>query len=901
MENRIVIVIISLIILTAVRCPSDRALAYDDKTAHPALTQEVVKFFNDSFSDTHISEPDAENIIQGSKDEDADPRYLNHFYDPIYKRGFKGTFLTSKEWATNTLVQAAWSGGWTAIASEVTKPYYSSPTDFTWDRAVYEYVHGDKRRALLSLGHILHLLEDATVPEHTRNDLHLPFGDMGSPYETWTAKFVRTNITTASDLEKENAEPTIYGSVPEYFDREAMDTNTNFFSRGTMNGSEYVKPVISGYTDIKLDDDRSFLVATSESGQELVKVDRKRDIKSGKIIESYTLLDPTNLVLTSYWSHLSREAVKNGAGLVKLFFDDVEKEKKSGKLLARNTSLLKKILNNTGTKLASVYSVLVRDRETGVVSEVKGEREKVKGVEITKEVQKLEDSGIAKSDIVVVKTADNDSLARAALLAELNSLSNKARSLQEALQLLASSAKCKKQNAKSNETTCEEVLPTTKKDDVTVPVLDLEASTTRNMLVYLKSAGGGGAGGVPYTANNTGPSSPPPEDGSVDDDPTPPPDDEPDAPPLDTTAPESPVITSPSPLSQTFAATSITFSGTAEVSSTVAQTLSTATTTATNGNWSFALVFPVGTSTISFTAKDAAGNVSNPKTATIYVELPPAPLNAPIVAISDCTESLATDTCLLLPKERAITWTSAGTGAHYSIKVGDTEIGTTDLLTMNHTFTEGDCSVTVTATRGAESLAGNTLALSVKEKPFLISEIEWMGNFELPNDEWIELKNNTTYTLDATKFRIENTRNEKVFLTGTVSPDAYYLMEHGDDDVITDIPADIVYQDFSLNNVYDYIFITVGGNMIEITPRSHEVGCFNELDNPSADHSTGWCAGNIPDAASMERKSLILRAEGSDNWISNGGVYVNGRDRNGGEVFGTPKQPYIYREPPVRE
>ena len=34
---------------------------------------------------------------------------------------------------------------------------------------------GDKAYGLEALGHVLHLLEDATVPDHTRNDPHPPF------------------------------------------------------------------------------------------------------------------------------------------------------------------------------------------------------------------------------------------------------------------------------------------------------------------------------------------------------------------------------------------------------------------------------------------------------------------------------------------------------------------------------------------------------------------------------------------------------------------------------------------------------------------------------------------------------------------------------------------------------
>ncbi|PJC70007.1 MAG: hypothetical protein CO014_00920, partial [Candidatus Tagabacteria bacterium CG_4_8_14_3_um_filter_41_8] len=58
--------------------------AYDDKTTHPALTSEVVDFYNLNFNQ-RITTEEKEWIIEGSILEDTPPRWVNHFYDPIYK------------------------------------------------------------------------------------------------------------------------------------------------------------------------------------------------------------------------------------------------------------------------------------------------------------------------------------------------------------------------------------------------------------------------------------------------------------------------------------------------------------------------------------------------------------------------------------------------------------------------------------------------------------------------------------------------------------------------------------------------------------------------------------------------------------------------------------------------
>ena len=70
--------------------PLTSVFAYDDQTTHPALTQEVVDFYNAKFSADQIAPEEKEWIIQGSISEDTPPRWINHFYDPIDKTGWTG-------------------------------------------------------------------------------------------------------------------------------------------------------------------------------------------------------------------------------------------------------------------------------------------------------------------------------------------------------------------------------------------------------------------------------------------------------------------------------------------------------------------------------------------------------------------------------------------------------------------------------------------------------------------------------------------------------------------------------------------------------------------------------------------------------------------------------------------
>jgi len=85
MENRhfvkvILFTGIGIIILT-VSVAVFVANAYDDKTTHPALTDEIVDFYNLSFPNKQLTPQQKEWIVEGSILEDTPPRWINHFYD----------------------------------------------------------------------------------------------------------------------------------------------------------------------------------------------------------------------------------------------------------------------------------------------------------------------------------------------------------------------------------------------------------------------------------------------------------------------------------------------------------------------------------------------------------------------------------------------------------------------------------------------------------------------------------------------------------------------------------------------------------------------------------------------------------------------------------------------------
>ncbi|MBI4120022.1 MAG: lamin tail domain-containing protein [Parcubacteria group bacterium] len=348
-DNRIVRSII-LCFLLVVLLPPSFVFAYSEKTTHPALTDEIVDFYNLSFPNSKLNNSEKELVVQGSIDEDAFGRWMRHFYDPIYNRGvnYLGRWQSSKEWAQDHKAQAKLDLKMTLLAA-VVKPFDGS-TDYSWERSIYEYAWGDKSRGLLGLGHALHLIEDATVPDHTRDDPHPPFFGEGSPYEDWTRRFDRANLDMISNLGGQ--QPIILGSLAGYFDIVAGYSNSNFFSKDTVLSKEYVRPKIVRESVESVDGKNyRFGYGVDETGVQyrLVKIEKN----FGDEELHYSIEDRGALILTDYWSLLSKQAVLHGAGVVRLFFDEVEKEKKNKKLLAYNQSPPAKVVSSVVTTFLS--------------------------------------------------------------------------------------------------------------------------------------------------------------------------------------------------------------------------------------------------------------------------------------------------------------------------------------------------------------------------------------------------------------------------------------------------------------------------------------------------------------------------------------------------------------------
>jgi endonuclease YncB( thermonuclease family) len=288
--------------------------AYDNLIIHPSLTEAAIKVFENN-NDRKLSEDEKKWIIQGSIAEDTDPRYKNHYYDPLTGKGlddyeyFAGgywrfTGMPAKEWAFN---QSSVSG------------------DYSVGKTLENYRNGNKKRAYQGIGHILHLIQDMAVPAHTLNDSHA----QGDPYESWAEKNGKINLSKAEFVPVYDI-----GSV---FDQLGGFTSKNFFSIDRINLDKFknYKTIEDNFLGIK----KKYIVNNVDNiDYKIISYD-----DSGLLI----IFDIDDFkVHMDYWNILHPKAIGYSAGVLDYFIKEFEKIDKEEKEKLGLWGSLKNSVNN---------------------------------------------------------------------------------------------------------------------------------------------------------------------------------------------------------------------------------------------------------------------------------------------------------------------------------------------------------------------------------------------------------------------------------------------------------------------------------------------------------------------------------------------------------------------------
>ncbi len=297
-----------------------QGLSYDTNMAHPMLADKSTALYNQS-ANNKLTDQEIGWIKQGAVDEDIPIRWMNHFYNPNIGFGLFG-FYPANIWADSAVAQSIYLIG-----------------DQSWKTAIWAYNNGDKKRAFIALGHVLHLIEDMAVPAHTRIDMH-PEGD---PYEEWVKLNTGQKLNIASLVNFNNFNDYFY-NLADYSNKYFLSKDTT--NEGLINNDKYYKKNNIG-EEVKcikgVVDQINFCLVV---------------IRRDSLGKEYLIFD--EFVNSDYFSLLAPKAISYGAGIIDLFFKEAEAEKNRKFTLVERFK--QKIIKFTGI-LITGFSNLFGDYE----------------------------------------------------------------------------------------------------------------------------------------------------------------------------------------------------------------------------------------------------------------------------------------------------------------------------------------------------------------------------------------------------------------------------------------------------------------------------------------------------------------------------------------------------------
>lgn len=864
---------ISLVILLAVFLGSaflvSRVFVYDTNVAHPGLTKLAAELYNQQ-AGKKLTNQEINWLQQGAIDEDYPLRWMNHFYDPIHNRGFKGAYDTAKQWAKNPQNQSDFSLG-----------------DQSWQRAMYEYQQGNKKQAFIALGHVLHLLEDMTVPAHTRDDAHVG----GDPYESW----VKENFKLVS------SQPIYFSNLNQHFDYLANYSNRYFYSEDTIEDKKFniIIPIKSDLVSLNTGEFIKYVYNLSPEGKEYklyweeVQGEWKSQTKNNIINRSVGDLG----ILSDHFSLLAPKAVGAGAGVIKLFFEEAAKQK-AEKPVENQTSFWGYAQQPVGWLIKNAEPLA--DKAKNLIFNFGNLTAKAEFVsELFKDSLAVAQGvpSIASQEILSAV----DSLSQAA---DLPSIVNQPPLTQPEMPVnsppnpppkppsppplppLSKPPLIQPANSANQEPREDLLAGFVKTPSITTP-FSPPSKGGDNKAVPLPATQPIVYGGSSYSSVSSAPSptpttpTPPPASlagGSQGGDKTPPP-----PPPPDTTPPVAPIFFQP--LTSLVWTTQATTTLSAELSSDAYKIFLNNTEKIVSSTlWSQEVELAEGENIFELTAADLAGNVS--ATSTVKI-------------VKDTTSPVSSITTTIKPSNHLtinLSWSGddkAGSGTNaFDVEFQKSEIGSASSsewlawqtsTTSTQAIFSGETGYQYQFKVRANDQLGNLgeWAMSEVQKidlpRIVINEIAWAGTKANANDEWLELYNLEDYQVDLSGWQLTDSQDINFVFSSSslIVAHGFYLLERINDETIKSILADAIYTG-SLNNSGENLLLKdQKGRLMD------EVRAGN-----------GWFAGSLgSDKQSMERKDPLVSGNLASNWQSTPANPRNGWDAKANPINGTPKRP----------
>lgn len=254
-------------------------------------------------------------------------------------------------------------------------------------------------------------------------------------------------------------------------------------------------------------------------------------------------------------------------------------------------------------------------------------------------------------------------------------------------------------------------------------------------------------------------------------------------------------------------------------------------------------------------------------------DIPPSTRpNAPTVLAPDCAYSLAIDGCLLATTTTRFEWDAVPDTAYYLTNKNGMYATSTDLFVdvIGQDFSNYTFDIVAVDNMGITS-ATSTKTITMATIPIAINEIAWMGTMASASDEWVEVKNNTAYTIDLSQWVLTTGDNTPhIMLQGTIAPHEYLVLERTDD-ASTSVIAHGVYTG-SLLNSGEQLSLLRASVLFDQTP------------------SGVWVAGTSTPEQKSTMERYYSKEVGTDpaNWGTNLGFIKNGTDADGNAIDGTP-------------
>lgn len=155
----------------------------------------------------------------------------------------------------------------------------------------------------------------------------------------------------------------------------------------------------------------------------------------------------------------------------------------------------------------------------------------------------------------------------------------------------------------------------------------------------------------------------------------------------------------------------------------------------------------------------------------------------------------------------------------------------------------------------------------------VINEISWMGTTSSYNNEWVELYNNTSLTVNIDGWVLKATDDTpKINLAGTITANGFFLLERTDDNALPDIPADQTYTGVLENAGENLELYDNFGNLID-----------------SLNCDADWFAGDNSTKQTMERENPLLNSD-LNNWKTSLNPGGTPKDKNSAAMVNSSEE-----------